>query len=131
MVVRTPPPQEQIPVTTQPDHGRELIPRPERTPESVRVALARIAPHRLSEMEHHKDEALAAALQDGKIGHLQHWLSHWQTQVEIERHPELAARYHAALAAVHSTSSREDPAFRPAMDELRAVEAAARQAVSA
>ncbi|WP_416986392.1 hypothetical protein [Streptomyces sp. T028] len=118
-------------MTTQPDHGRELIPRPERTPDSVRVALARIAPHRLGEMERHKEEALAAALQDGKIGHLQHWLTHWQAQVEIERRPDLAARYHAALAVVHGTSGREDPAFRPAMNELRAVEAQAWQAVSA
>ncbi|KPI13123.1 hypothetical protein OK074_8851 [Actinobacteria bacterium OK074] len=60
-------------MTTQPDHGHELIPRPERTPDAVRVA----------------------------------------------------------LAVVHSTSSREDPAFRPAMDELRAVEADAERAVSA
>jgi hypothetical protein len=81
-------------------------------------------------MERHKEEALAAALQDGKVGHLQQWLTHWQTQVEIERRPDLAARYHAALAVVHGTGSREDPAFRPAMNELRAVEDAARQAVA-
>ncbi|MGI5455831.1 hypothetical protein ACQEWB_22150 [Streptomyces sp. CA-249302] len=59
-------------MTTQPEHGHELIPRAERTPEAVRVALARLAPHRLGEMEQHKEEALAAAIQDGKIGHVQH-----------------------------------------------------------
>ncbi|MGW0575582.1 hypothetical protein ACWD25_06340 [Streptomyces sp. NPDC002920] len=43
---------------TQPDHGgQDLIPRPERTPEAVRTALARIAPHRLDEMERHKEQA--------------------------------------------------------------------------
>jgi len=60
---------------TQPDHGTELVPRPERTPDAVRVALARIAPHRLDEMEKHKEEALAAAIRTSKIGHLQHWLT--------------------------------------------------------
>ncbi|MFD5538220.1 hypothetical protein ACFWIJ_10305 [Streptomyces sp. NPDC127079] len=117
-------------MTTQPDHGHELIPRPESTPDAVRVALARIAPHRLSEMEQHKEQALAAALQDGKIGHLRHWLAYWQAQVEIERRPDLHSRYQAALAAVHATSRRDDPAFRTATTELRAVEAEAQQAVA-
>ncbi|MHA5049805.1 hypothetical protein [Streptomyces sp. SD15] len=118
-------------MTTQPDHGHELIPRPERTPEAVRVALARIAPHRLGEMEQHKEQALAAAILDGKIGHLQHWLTHWQMQVEIERRPDLHARHQAALAALNSTSSKDDPAFRTAVDDIRAVETEALQAVSA
>ncbi len=117
-------------MTTQPEGGHELIPRPERTPEAVRVALARIAPHRLGELEQHKEQAVAAALQDGKIGHLQHWLTHWQAQVEIERRPDLHARHQAALTALNSTSSKADPRFRAAMDGLRAVETEARQAVS-
>ncbi|MFF0460958.1 hypothetical protein [Streptomyces mexicanus] len=118
-------------MTTHPDHGQELIPRPERTPTAVRTALARIAPHRLSEMEQHKEQALAAALRDGKIGHLQYWLTYWQAQVEIERRPDLRSRYQAALVSVHSTGSRDEPGFRTAMAELRAVETEARQAVSA
>jgi hypothetical protein len=118
-------------VTTQPDPGHELIPRPERTPEAVRVALARIAPHRLSEMEQHKEQALTTAIEDGRIGHLQHWLTHWQVQVEIERRPDLHARHHAALSVVNETTGRTAPEFRTAMNELRAVEAEARRAVSA
>ncbi|MEU2055066.1 hypothetical protein [Streptomyces bungoensis] len=118
-------------MTTQPDHGHELIPRPERTPAAVRVALARVAPHRLGEMEQHKEQALGAALQDGKIGHLQYWLTYWQAQVEIERRPDLRSRYQAALVSVHNTDSRDDPEFREAMSVLRAIEAEARQAVSA
>ncbi|MFF4789586.1 hypothetical protein ACFY2M_07410 [Streptomyces sp. NPDC001276] len=55
-------------MTTQPEQGHELVPRPERTPEAVRVVLARVAPHRLGEMEQHKEQALATAIQDGKIG---------------------------------------------------------------
>ncbi|MEW2401704.1 hypothetical protein [Streptomyces sp. NPDC046862] len=118
-------------MSTQPDHGQELIPRPERTPEAVRVALARIAPHRLGELERHKEQALTAAIADGKIGHLQHWLTYWHAQVEIERRPDLSARYRTALAAVHATDGRDDPAFRSGMNELTAVEAEAQQAVSA
>ncbi|QOV35462.1 hypothetical protein IM697_36250 [Streptomyces ferrugineus] len=118
-------------MTTQPDHGQELIPRPERTPDAVRVALARIAPHRLGEMERHKEQALAAAIADGKIGHLQHWLTYWHAQVEIERRPDLSTRYRTALAAVHGTEGRDDPSFRSGMNELTAVEAEAKRAVSA
>ncbi|MEU5089755.1 DUF6247 family protein [Streptomyces sp. NPDC021356] len=118
-------------MTTHPEQGHELVPRPERTPEAVRVALARVAPHRLGEMEQHKEQALATAIQDGRIGHLQHWLTHWQVQVEIERRPDLHARHHAALTALNESSGKDAPEFRTAMDELHAVEAEARQAVSA
>lgn len=117
-------------MTTQPDHCGELIPRPERTPDAVRVALARIAPHRLGDMEKHKDQALAAAIKDGKIGHLQRWLTRWAAEVEIERRPDLSMRRDRALEAMHRTTSRDDPAFRPAMDELRAVEDEAARAVT-
>ncbi|MGW4041576.1 hypothetical protein [Streptomyces sp. NPDC004721] len=58
-------------------------------------------------MEQHKEQALATAIPDGKIGHLQHWLTHWQVQVEIERRPELHARHHAALAAINESSDSE------------------------
>ncbi len=109
-------------MTTQPDHGGELIPRPERTPDAVRVALARIAPHRMDEMERHKNGALAAAISSNKTGHLQHWLAHWAAEVEIERRPDLSGRRSRALAAIQGSAGRNDPAFRAAMDELRAVE---------
>ncbi|GCB46424.1 hypothetical protein [Streptomyces sp. NL15-2K] len=119
-------------MTTQPDHGgQDLIPRPERTPEAVRTALARVAPHRLGDMERHKEQALATAIQDGKIGHLQAWLTHWHAQVEIERRPDLAVRHRAALTTVHGTTGKDDPAFRHAMNELAAVEDEAVRAVSA
>ncbi|MFI5861758.1 hypothetical protein [Streptomyces sp. NPDC051546] len=116
-------------MTTQPDHGAALIPRPERTPEAVRVALARIAPHRLAELEQHKERALAAAIRSRRIGHLMHWLDWWMREVEIERRPDLFARCNDALAAVHRTAGRDDPGFRPAMDALAAVEAEAARAV--
>ncbi|MDW8806300.1 hypothetical protein P1P68_16285 [Streptomyces scabiei] len=117
-------------MSTHPDHGTELVQRPERTPDAVRLALDRIAPHRLDEMEKHMEEALAAAIRSSKIGHLQHWLTHWAAQVEFERRPALSARRSRALATIHGTTSRDDPAFRSAMDELCAVEEMATQAVS-
>ncbi|UUU40221.1 hypothetical protein [Streptomyces sp. NBC_00162] len=118
-------------MTTQSDHGAELIPRPERAPDAVRVALARIAPHRLAELEQHKENALAAAIRSGKIGHLTHWLDWWMREVEIERRPDLFTRRNDALAAIHRTTGKDDPDFRPAMDELAAVEAEAAEAVTA
>ncbi|MFG2877847.1 hypothetical protein ACGFYU_23080 [Streptomyces sp. NPDC048337] len=116
-------------MTTQPDHGAELIPRPERTPEAVRVAVARMAPHRLAELEQHKENALAAAIRSGKVGHLTHWLDWWMREVEIERRPDLFTRRNDALTALHRTTDKDDPAFRPAMDELAAIEAEAERAV--
>ncbi|MET7934543.1 hypothetical protein [Streptomyces sp. NPDC005322] len=117
-------------MSTQSDYGTELVPRPERTPDAVRLALARIAPHCLDKMEKHKEEALAAAIRTSEIGHLQQWLTHWAAQVEIERRPALSARRSRALTTIHGTSSRDALAFRSAMDELRAVEEMATQAVS-
>ncbi|MET9696003.1 hypothetical protein ABZY31_03620 [Streptomyces sp. NPDC006529] len=117
-------------MTTQPDPGAALIPRPERTPDAVRVALARIAPHRLAELEQHKENALAAAIRSGKVGHLTHWLDWWMREVEIERRPDLFGRRNEALGAIHRTTGKEDPGFRSAMDELAAVEAEAEQAVT-
>ncbi|MCJ0871249.1 hypothetical protein [Streptomyces sp. AP-93] len=117
-------------MTTQPDHGAALIPRPEHNPEAVRVALARIAPHRLAELEQHKENALAAAIRSGKIGHLTHWLDWWMREVEIERRPDFFTRRNDALATIHRTTGKDALGFRPAMDELSAIEAEAAQAVN-
>ncbi|WP_033306979.1 hypothetical protein RFN58_04635 [Streptomyces iakyrus] len=58
--------------------------------------------------------------------------THWHAQVEIEHRPDLSARHRAALATVHGTTGRDDPAFWLGMDQLAAVEAeAVRAAVSA
>ncbi|WP_330332385.1 hypothetical protein OHS33_23525 [Streptomyces sp. NBC_00536] len=46
-------------------------------------------------------------------------------EVEIERRQDLVSRRNEALAAIHRTTGTEDPGFRPAMDELAAVEAEA------
>ncbi|PVC67800.1 hypothetical protein DBP18_27880 [Streptomyces sp. CS081A] len=117
-------------VSTEPEHGGELIPRPERTPDALRVALARIAPHRLAEMEQQKNEAFSLAAEHDTLGPLHGWLSVWAREVEIERRYDLSTRRRSALEALHRTSDKADPAFRAAMDELRAVEDEAARAVS-
>ncbi|MGW0465338.1 hypothetical protein ACWDX6_08715 [Streptomyces sp. NPDC003027] len=117
-------------MSTQPDHGAELIPRPERTPDALRVALARIAPHRLPEMEQQKNAAFSLAAQHDTLGPIHGWMTVWAREVEIERRADLSTRRRNAVDAVHRTGSKEDPAFRAAMDELRAVEAEATRAVS-
>ncbi|MFE2184026.1 hypothetical protein [Streptomyces sp. NPDC059455] len=106
-----------------------LIPRPERTPESLRLALARVAPHRLGEMETQKNEAFALAAEHNNLGPIRQWLTIWAGEVEIERRPDLAARRRNAEHAVH-TLDKDDPTWRAAMDELLAVVNEARQATA-
>lgn len=50
-------------MSTQADHGHELAPRPEQTPDALRAALAVVAPARLPEMQRTKDEAFAKAVE--------------------------------------------------------------------
>ncbi|TVL89128.1 hypothetical protein [Streptomyces sp. SAJ15] len=105
----------------------DLIPRPERTPEALRTALARIAPHRLAEMERQKNEAFSLAAEHNALGPIHQWLSIWAAEVEVERRPDLSGRRRNAEHAVH-TLDKDDPAWRAAMDELRAVLDEARDA---
>ncbi|MEU2234245.1 hypothetical protein [Streptomyces vietnamensis] len=112
------------------ERGGELIPRPRRTPDALRVALAHIAPHRLAEVEQQKNEAFALAAEHDTLGPLHGWTNVWAREVEVERRYGLSARRRAALDALHRTSDKADPAFRAAMDELRAVEDEAARAVS-
>lgn len=117
-------------MTTGAGHGGELIPRPERTPDALRIALARIAPHRLDEMERQKNTAFALAAEHDALGPIHGWLRTWAREVEVERRPDLFERRRRALAAIQATGSNADPAFRPAMDELRAVEAEAEESAA-
>ncbi len=50
-------------------------PRPERTPDALRLALARVAPHRLAEMEAQKNEAFALAAEHDELGPIRQWLT--------------------------------------------------------
>ncbi|MCQ4084598.1 hypothetical protein NGB36_29485 [Streptomyces sp. RB6PN25] len=107
----------------------ELIPRPQRTPDALRLALARIAPHRLGEMDRQKDEAFALAAQHDTLAPIHQWLSVWAGEVEIERRPDLSQRRRHAEQACQ-TLDRDDPSWRAAMDEVLAVVNEARRAAA-
>ncbi|MGW3571945.1 hypothetical protein ACWDSL_50145 [Streptomyces sp. NPDC000941] len=105
------------------------FPRPERTPEALRIALARIAPDRLGEMERQKNEAFALAAEHDNLGPIRQWLTIWAAEVEVERRPDLAARRREAERTAH-TLGKDAPAWRAAMDEILAVLNEARAATA-
>lgn len=108
--------------------GAELIPRPERTPDALHTALAQVAPHRLAEMEQQKNEAIALSVNSGSIAPLRGFLITWATHIEIARHVGTAHRLRVAERATQ-TLDRDDPAWKIAMDDIRAIFDAARTAV--
>lgn len=105
-------------MSAQADHGNELIPRPELTPDALRAALARVAPGRLDEMQAMKDEAFAKAVEWQSFSPVQSWVLIWAKEIEIARRPDLSARY----ARAESNLEHEDPVIaREALRELSAV----------
>ncbi|WP_405480414.1 DUF6247 family protein [Streptomyces sp. NBC_00009] len=88
-----------------------LVPRPERTPAALRVALAQVAAPRLPDMERQKDEAIARAVSTGSLGPIVQFLEAWAVAVEIARHPTSAARLRAAEYTAQ-TSDRGTPTWR-------------------
>lgn len=113
---------------TRSDHGHELIPRPEKTPEALRAALAVIAPDRLEEMQAEKDEAFAKAVEWQSVTPVQSWVLIWAREIEIARRPDLSTRY----ADAKSNLEHEDPTTaQEALRELSAVLDEAMKAVRA
>ncbi|MEW2402743.1 hypothetical protein [Streptomyces sp. NPDC046862] len=103
---------------TRSDHGHELIPRPDQTPDALRVALSIVAPGRLDEMQAEKDEAFAKAVEWQSLSPVQSWVLIWAREIEIARRPDLSARYTSAKGVLE----HEDPAIaREALRELSAV----------
>lgn len=114
------------PVSTRADHGDELIPRPEQTPEALRAALAVVAPGRLPEMRRTKDEAFAEAVKWQSLGPVQSWVLAWARDIEIARRPDLSVRH----ARAKINLEHEHPAVaRTALRELTAVLEEAMEAV--
>ncbi|MFD9633930.1 hypothetical protein [Streptomyces violascens] len=109
--------------------GGPLIPRPERSPAALRVALAQVAPHRLAEMEQQKDEAIALAAHTDSLGPIVQFLESWAIVIEIARFPAAAARLHSAEYAAH-VLDRDDPAWRAAMEEIRVAHHTARESAA-
>jgi hypothetical protein len=109
--------------------GGPLIPRPERTPGALRVALAQVAPHRLAEMERQKDEAISLAARTGSLGPIMQFLETWAVAVEIARIPSSAARLRTAEYTAQ-TVDQGDPAWRGAMDEIRTLHSSAGESLT-
>jgi hypothetical protein len=105
-------------MSTQADHGHELIPRPELTPDALRAALAVVAPGRLDEMQAMKDEAFSKAVEWQSLSPVQSWVLIWAREIEIARRPDLSTRY----AQAENNLEHEDPAIaREALRELSTV----------
>ena len=95
------------------DHGHDLIPRPEQTPEALRAALAVVDPGRLEEMQAMKDEAFAKAVEWQSVSPLQSWVLIWARDIEIARRPALSARLaHAKGRLEHEDSAIAEGALR-------------------
>ncbi|MFF8642376.1 hypothetical protein [Streptomyces sp. NPDC015345] len=112
---------------TQADHGHELVPRPEQTPDALRAALAIVAPARLPEMQRTKDEAFAKAVEWQSLSPVQSWVLAWARDIEIARRPDLAARHahairhleHADAALAHEALRELSAVFDEAMKAVR------------
>ncbi|MFE9922375.1 hypothetical protein ACFYQA_12515 [Streptomyces sp. NPDC005774] len=115
-------------MSTQAEHGHELVPRPEQTPDALRAALAADAPGRLPEMQRTKDEAFAKAVEWQSLSPVRSWVPAWARDIEIARRPGLATRYaHAEADLEH-----EDPTVaHEALRELSTVLDEAMEAVRA
>ncbi|MBP5937585.1 hypothetical protein F3K43_17515 [Streptomyces sp. LBUM 1476] len=105
-------------MSTQADHGHELIPRPEQTPEALRAALAVVAPGRLKEMQASKDEAFAKAVEWQSLSPVQSWVLTWAREIEIARRPDLSARRATAEAGLEHPDALT---AREALEELSRV----------
>jgi len=115
-------------MSTQADHGHELIPRPEQTPDALRAALAVVDPGRLPEMQQTKDEAFAKAVEWQSLSPVRSWVLAWARDIEIARRPDLATRH----ALAKNNLEHEDTAVaRTALRELSAVLDEAMKAVRA
>jgi hypothetical protein len=105
-------------MSTQADHGHELVPRPEHTPDALRAALAVVDPGRLEEMQRTKDDAFAKAVEWQSLSPVRSWVLAWARDIEIARCPDLSARH----ARAKRDLEHEDPVVaQEALRELGAV----------
>ncbi|UGQ10906.1 hypothetical protein LO772_29495 [Yinghuangia sp. ASG 101] len=83
-------------MSAQVEHPVAVMPRPERTAEALRSALAALAPSWIPEFDRSQDEATDKAVELGALWPVHAWLRHWAAIVEIERHPDTSYRYRHA-----------------------------------
>ncbi|TXS40949.1 hypothetical protein EAO75_39580 [Streptomyces sp. uw30] len=94
-----------------------LIPMPELTPDTLRAAVARIAPSRIPALTQHLFEATTNAQQTQSLAPLRAFVHSWAVSVAIERHPERAARLRELERVVDA--GEQDPT--EAIAEIRAI----------
>ncbi|WP_234332594.1 hypothetical protein [Streptomyces sp. NRRL S-87] len=116
----------------QHETAHELIPRPERTAQALRAALAKVAPARLEEMQATMDAAFSQAIEEKSLTPIQAWLLVWARDIEIARRTDLRRRYQHAqdvLATYDKHEHGDEGAVNRALAELSAVLDEALQAV--
>ncbi|MGW5128116.1 DUF6247 family protein [Streptomyces cyslabdanicus] len=90
---------------------------PELTPETLRAAVAHIAPSRVPALTQHLFEAATNAQRTRSLAPLRAFVHSWAVFVAIERHPERVARLRELERIVDT--GRPDPAS--AIAEIRAI----------
>ena len=104
-----------------------LIPRPALTIPALRAAVSAVAPSRLPEMFEKMQAAFDDARAEDSVVPIHLFYREWAVVVEIERHPDMAARLHAAERALMSDDQQARDA---AIAEAGAIVRAAHQAVA-
>jgi hypothetical protein len=94
---------------------------PDLTPDTLRAAVARIAPSKIPALTQHLFEATTNAQQTQSLAPLRAFVHSWAVFVAIERHPERAARLRELERTVDGTE--QDPTA--AIDEIQRIRAAA------
>ncbi|GGO98198.1 hypothetical protein [Wenjunlia tyrosinilytica] len=84
-----------------------LITRPPQTIHALRRAVAHITPASLPAFNSGLVEAAEEADERGSIGPIRRFVQQWAVHVEIERHPQQAARLHELEALTLNTDDRE------------------------
>ncbi len=101
--------------------GDPLIPQPNLTLPALRQAVATVAPARLPEMFTKMQDAFVRAGEEGSVTPIHMFYREWAVIVEIERHPDLARRLHAAEQALTSEDAGiRDAAIHEAGEIVRA-----------
>jgi hypothetical protein len=104
-----------------PEQSGAVIPRPEPTLPALREAVARVAPGRLPEMFEKMQAAFVRAGEENSVVPIHMFYREWAVVVEIERHPQVARRLHAAEQALISDDAGvRDEAIREAGEIVRA-----------
>lgn len=79
-----------------------VIPKPALTLAALRQAVAAVAPSRLPEFFEDMQKAFVRAGEEDSVVPIRMFYHQWGVVVEIERHPRMARRLHAAETAIDS-----------------------------